>query len=271
MRAHGSHSQQHTTREPKVRAPGAARQKFATSPKVRAPKAARAQSGMTLIEVVIVVVIVALGASGLSFSLGALTKANLRAGAGKLGAAVRFAYNRAVMKGVTVRIAFDVPGTSFSIEEAGGRVTLARSDDERRESDEGGEEVVAVDPWVAAQNRVQEALKPTFGASPFKPLADNDGKAISRYTNVSLGRRVQVVKLIVPHHEDPLEQGKGGVHFFPGGMTEHAVIQLSDGADTIYSVEVHPLTGRARIRPGAYEPEQMIDDPSERDFSEVDP
>jgi hypothetical protein len=227
---------------------------------------------MTLIEVVIVVVIIALGASGLSFSLGALTKANLRAGAGKIGAAARFAYNRAVMKGVTVRIAFDVPGATFSIEEAHGRVTLARTDDERREADEeGGEEVVAVDPWAAAEKRVAEALKPTFGASPFKALVDGDGKAISRYTNVPLGRRVQVVKLIVPHHPDPLEQGKGAVHFFPGGMTEHAVIQLSDGGESIYSIELHPLTGRARIRPGAYEPEQLLDDPNERDFSEVDP
>ena len=40
---------------------------------------------------------------------------------------------------------------------------------------------------------------------------------MTRYQNVSLGRRVQMVKLIVPHQPEPVEQGKGAVHFFPGG------------------------------------------------------
>src|SRR5690349_22600741 len=90
------------------------------------------RSGMTLIEVIVVVVIVALAASGLSFSLGALTRTNLKAGAVKLAAAARFAHYRAVIQGSTVRIAFDLPGNTFSIEEARTKVALARIDDERR-------------------------------------------------------------------------------------------------------------------------------------------
>lgn len=226
---------------------------------------------MTLIEIVIVVVIIALGASGLSFSMGALTKASLRGGAGKLAAAMRYSYNRAVMKGTTVRVSFEVPGSTFSIEEAHGGVTLTRAEDERNEpTDEGAAPIAAADPWAAAQSRIGDALKPNLGASPFSSLSDNEGKAISRYTKVSLGRRVQIVKLLVPHHPDPLEQGPGAVHFFPGGMTEHAVIHLSDGGDTVYSIELHPLTGRAKIRPEAYEPRDFLDDPEERDISELD-
>lgn len=226
---------------------------------------------MTLIEIVIVVVIIALAASGLSFSLGAVTKANLRGGAGKLGSAMRYAYNRAVVKGTTVRISFEVPGTTFSIEEAHGGVTLARADDERRGgTDEGAPAIAAADPWEAAKSRISNALKPNLGASPFSALEGNDGKAISRYTNVSLGRRVQIVKLLVPHQPQPLDQGPGAVHFFPGGMTEHAVIHLSDGGDTIYSIELHPLTGRVHIRPEAYEPRDFLDDPEEKDVSELD-
>lgn len=226
---------------------------------------------MTLIEIVIVVVIIALGASGLSFSMGALTKAALRGGAGKLSSAMRYAYNRAILKGSTVRVSFDVPGNTFSIEEASGAVTLTRADDERREAtDEGAPAVAAADPWTAAQTRISEALKPSLGASPFSALSDNDGKPISRYTNVPLGRRVQIVKLLVPHEPTPLEQGQGAVHFFAGGMTEHAVIHLSDGGDTVYSIEVHPLTGRSRIRAEAYEPRDFLDDPEESDTSELD-
>jgi Tfp pilus assembly protein FimT len=227
---------------------------------------------MTLIEVVVVVVIIAITASGLSFSFNALARTNLKGGAGKLAAAARYAYNRAVIQGTTVRIGFAVPGNTFSIEEAHGKVTLARVEDERRKDslEEGGSEVVAVDPWAAARNRIEQALKPTLGATPFGPITSSTGQAIARYTDVALGRRVQIVKLIVPHQPAPLEQGKGGVHFFPGGMTEHAVLQLSDGGDTVYSVEIHPLTGRARVYPKAYEPDQLLGNPEDPDVSEVD-
>ncbi|MGD8859813.1 MAG: hypothetical protein PVI30_07365 [Myxococcales bacterium] len=226
---------------------------------------------MTLLEIIMVVVIIAVGASGLSFSLGALTKTNLKSGATKLGAAARYAYNRAIIQGTTVRIVFDIPGNSFSVEEAHGRVTLSRADDERR-FDEDGEStnVVAADPWAAAETRVSEAIKPTLGASPFGPLKSSSGDELTRFKDVGLGRRVQIVKLIVPHHPDPVEEGQAAVHFFPGGMTEHAVIHLSDGSDTVYSVEIHPLTGRARVRDEAYVPEELFGDPDDPEASEVD-
>lgn len=227
---------------------------------------------MTLIEVVVVVVIIALAFSGLSFSLGALTRTNLKAGAMKLAAAARFAHYRAVIQGSTVRIAFAVPGNTFSIEEARGQIALARADDERRKEtvEEGGEDIAAVDPWSAAKSRVDQALKPNLGSSPFGPLESASGASSTRYTNVALGRRVQIVKLIVPHEPTPLENGKGAVHFFPGGITEHAVIQLSDGGEGRFSVELHPLTGRAKIHPEAYEPEDLLGDPEKPDISEVD-
>jgi type II secretory pathway pseudopilin PulG len=226
---------------------------------------------MTLIELVVVVVIIALAASGLSFSLGALNKTNLKSGASRLAAAARFAYNRSIIRGTTVRIAFDVPGGSFSIEEANAHVTLARAKDERRKdsADKTGKDIVAVDPWASAKARISEVMKPTYGASPFKALANDDGKTLARYTKVSLGRRVQVVKLIVPHEPEPLEQGKGAIHFFPSGMTEHAVIQLSDGADSVFSVEINPLTGRCHIYARAYEPKKLLGDPDHPHESEV--
>jgi hypothetical protein len=88
---------------------------------------------------------------------------------------------------------------------------------------------------------------------------------MTRYQNVELGRRVQIVKLIVAHEPVPLESGRGSVHFFPSGMAEHAVIQVSDGSDTVFSVELHPLTGRAKIHPEAYAPAALLDDPDADD------
>ena len=68
---------------------------------------------------------------------------------------------------------------------------------------------------------------------------------------------------MTPREEEPRSEGEGGVYFFPGGVTEHTVIQLTDGSDTIYSIEIHPLTGNGRIYPYAYEPLSDLDDEGE--------
>jgi Tfp pilus assembly protein FimT len=227
---------------------------------------------MTLIEIIMVTVIIALAASGISFSVGALTRTNLKGSAGKIGAAMRYAYNRAVTQGTTVRIHFSVPGGAFSIEEAQNGVMVTRAADKKakKDLDAEGRPVDAVDPWASAQARLSTPDKPTVGSSPFAPLSTSDGKTLSRYTNVPLGRGVQIIKLIVPHEPEPLTQGEGSVHFFPGGLTEHAVIQLGDGRSGVYSVEVHALTGRIKVYNLAYEPRELLDEIDGEVVSEVD-
>ena len=54
-----------------------------------------------MIELMMVIVIIGLAASGLTFSLGALSRASLKSAAGRLAAASRYAYNRAVVQGTT--------------------------------------------------------------------------------------------------------------------------------------------------------------------------
>jgi hypothetical protein len=46
------------------------------------------------------------------------------------------------------------------------------------------------------------------------------------------------------------------------------VVQLTDASDTVYSVEIHPLTGRARLHDWAFEPEDLRD-ASDEDLSDV--
>lgn len=233
----------------------------------------RRREGMTLLELMLVLVLIGLAASGLTFSLGALSRASLKSAAGRLASASRYAYNRAIVQGTTTRLAFELGGNTFSIEEAHGEVTLVRPDDERAadgDGEEGSKRSGAVDPWAAARSAVEDALQPNLGASPFGPITSATGKTLERYQNVELGRRVQIVRLIVGHEPEPRESGLGAVHYFPSGLTEHAVVQLTDGREGLYSVEIHPLTGRAHIYAKEYEPEALLDDPDKPDLSEVD-
>lgn len=222
----------------------------------------RSLEGMTLLEIIMVTVILALAVSGISFSVGALTRTNLKGGAGKLGAAMRYAYNRAITHGKIVRVHFSIPGSTFSVEEAHSGVLMTRAKDkkEKKNLDANGQSVDSVDPWEAASQRINHPDKPSVGASPFSALTTEDGEPLKRYQNVSLGRGVQIIKLLVPHEPEPVTKGEGSVHFFPGGHTERAVIQLGDGRDGVYSVEVHPLTGHVRIHSEAYEPKELLDE-----------
>lgn len=209
---------------------------------------------MTLIEVLIVIVIVALASTGVVYSMSALTQANLRSGAMTVSAAARYAYNRAIAQGNTVRLVFDLDSSQMSFEEAHGRVTLARINDATRQQLEEGEEGTAVDPWAAARARLEKTIRPTFGASPFSPIAGR------RFAARPLASGVTVLRLVVPHEPEPRTEGRGSIYFFPGGQTEHAVVWLGDSSDRIYAVELHPLTGRARVHNYAYEPDVMLDD-----------
>ena len=68
------------------------------------------------------------------------------------------------------------------------------------------------------------------------------------------------LRVHTPHEPLPREEGKAYVYYFPGGVTEHSIIQLSDGEDRVYSVEIHPLNGRAVIHRFEYEPEFDLDE-----------
>jgi general secretion pathway protein H len=116
---------------------------------------------------------------------------------------------------------------------------------------------------------LQETFKPTLGASSFAPLG-GEGQGVSKFSQIPLGRRVRIVKLMVSHEPEPREKGEGAIYFFPGGQTEHAVLQLAQGDDRVYSVEISPLTGRGKVYSRAYQPEFLLGNPEESDRSEVE-
>ena len=217
----------------------------------------RTNRGFTLIEVILVIAIIAVVVTGATFGLGAITRTRLRSSAFKVVSAARFAYSRSLTQGTTTRLHFDFEKNTMAIEETDTPVTLAT--DEQLEDDPGQ----AVDPWDLARARLEQPLDPVRPRSPFQPITNESGKILKRYTAQPVGDAISIYALITPHETDKRTDGEGSVYFFPGGLTENAVIQLSDSSDTVYSVEIHPLTGNARIHKFAYEPLDELDDEGE--------
>jgi len=210
--------------------------------------------GFTLIEVILVVTIIAVVVTGATFGLGAVTRTRLRSASFRVMSAARFAYNRAITQGTTTRLHFDFEKDTMAVEESDAPVTLAT--DEQLESDAGG----AINPWDLARARLEKPLEPPELRSPFQPITNANGVVLKRYVAQPVGDGISVHALITPHELEKRVEGEGSVYFFPGGVTERAVIQLSDSSDTVYSIEIHPLTGNARIHNFAYEPLDDLDD-----------
>ena len=221
---------------------------------------AASQGAFSLIEILIVIVIMALAVAGLTMGFSALGRSRLRSAGVKIAAGAKFAYHRAITQGKTVRMVLDFDAGTLGFEEAHGRVTLrdtSRNDwtlDGDDEDDDG-----SVDAWSSAQANLESAITASIGRSPFGPIADEDGEPMERYQPRVLDG-VRFTRLFTPHELEPRESGKGYIYFFPGGHTEHAVVQLENPDLRVYSVEIHALTGRAEIFPHAVEPEELTEE-----------
>jgi hypothetical protein len=58
----------------------------------------------------------------------------------------------------------------------------------------------------------------------------------------------KVKSVFTPRVTDPITSGRAFIYFFPLGQTEPAIITLTDKKEqSVYSLVVHPITGRVRI------------------------
>lgn len=217
----------------------------------------------------IVLVIVALGASAASLGLGSVTRTNLKSACVRLMSLTRYAYHRALTNGSTVRVSLNLDQGTFGVSEAFGRVTLVRSDaplrtEAARDDDNGRDPGAGLDPWELAKRRIERPDDLSLPPSPFSKLTTPEGKVMERFKTQPIGNKIRIVRVIVAHEAAPKTEGTTDLFFFPSGLTQHAVIQLSDPSGTIFSVEVHPLTGKGSIHDAPYEPEVLMDDPNAR-------
>jgi len=204
-----------------------------------------------------VIAIIAVVVTGATFGLGAVTRTRLRSSAFRVASAARFAYNRSLTHGTTTRLRFDLDANTMAVEETETPVTLAT------EAQLDGDAGDAVDPWDLARSRLETPLNRIEPVSPFQPITNESGKVLERYGAQPIGDAISILALITPHETDKRTDGEGSIYFFPGGLTEHAVVQLTDSSETVYSVEIHALTGDAQIHNFAYEPLDELEDEGE--------
>ena len=199
---------------------------------------------MTLIELTIALAIAAMLVGVSIISMNALTHADLRSSAIELSGAIKFNYDRSIMEKRIQRLGMDLDKHVWWIEYTEDPFTLSqerlrgdegakRKEDGDLEDDDDGDSFFDDD----ADSEVKAALEGGKGAS-FVPDPDA-GEPRPLPGDIRFG------KVQTGHQEEPFTTGVAYLHFFRGGFTEPAEIELTDGEDVV-TLKVLPLTGRVR-------------------------
>lgn len=218
--------------------------------------------GFTLIEVLIALMVVALmmtiGVKGFR----SVSKSDLREATAHLSGAIRYMFDRASITGKYQRLVLDLnegqywpeasddkfyaPNQAETADERRKREAAEKeADDEQRKNAEKQAQAFANSPGSGANTsfdmsklevgefRPKHARFAAFKETALKPVRLKKLRIRSFYT---------------PRMTDPVTSGRAYLYFYPMGQTEPAIITLSDDSgESVYSLVVHPITGRVRI------------------------
>lgn len=219
-----------------------------------------AQRGLTLIEVVIAIALIAVLSGSLLFGKNALVGSRVKSAATLIMSSVRFGLTRANATGKPTRLVIDLDKKQLSIEEASGSVMLR----EKGGDQTGGAEAATVAETKARQEADRIIEGPRAPRARFSKLSGVSGAIEELANGRALGEGVEIVQVRTEHDEEYVREGRAYIYFWPGGTTERAVVQLKKAGDKAASLTVvlSPLTGRARIESGA------VDFPEPRGFDQ---
>jgi general secretion pathway protein H len=200
------------------------------------------QGGITLIEVLVVISILALVMMLATPMVSGVTAANLRAASESVAGAIRYMFNVSAMTGAYCRLQLDLQGTAYRAECADRPFYLSKTletatnEGEREEKDdEEDEKRLSSDEEEMAE---RQKLKPNFRelkTTLMKKAALPDG--------------VRFDGIWTSHQRDRFTKGQGHLYFFPGGFTEKAYIHIVDEKGAAYTLIVNQLTGKVTVEP----------------------
>jgi len=205
------------------------------------------QRGLTLVELLIVIALIAVLGGTVLMGPGMLEGSRLKSAATLIVSGVRLGLARASTTGRPTRLAFDLDNGNLTLEEADTSVLLR---EHTKDSSSGSAPATALEKTAQAESdRILQgphAPRATFHAVPgFNASADQKGPSRS------LGSGVQFISVQTEHDDDPRSSGRAYLYFFPGGTTERASVQLKRrGDDGGLTVSISGLTGRAKIERG---------------------
>jgi general secretion pathway protein H len=218
------------------------------------------QRGLTLIEVVIAIALVAVLTGSMLFGRNMLVGSRMKAAATLIVSSVRFGLTRANTTGKPARLVLDFDKKQVSIEESSTSLMLR---EKGKDPSAGAMPASSAEAKVRAESeRIVEG--PRAARPSFSKLTGVSGAIEELSQGRPLGEGVELVQVRTEHDEQEVTEGRAYIYFWPGGTTERAIVQLKKAGDkeAALTVVLSPLTGRAKIEKGA------VDFPEPRGFDE---
>jgi general secretion pathway protein H len=261
-----------------------------------------AQRGMTLIEILIVMGVIALIVGMAVVGFGAGRNAEVSRATTQVANLARYAYDKARVTGDYYRLLIDLDESSIALQQGDDRMYLPATgrdgkileidaDKLQEQSDRDKRAEESYNRSVQAQVYDNEASGgggggdgaaaeegEDAGYDPYAaqrrtvprrrpPLFDSfeDENALSELAKpIKLPEGVKIVYVRTADDIKPITKGQASLFFFPRGQTQEAHIQIEDEEveDGRYTIKVQPLTGRVTIVDG-HEDLVLPEDPTD--------
>ncbi len=227
-------------------------------------------SGFTLIEIMVVIAIVGLMVGGAIKGLRSLRRTDLREATTHMSGAVRYLFDRASTTGKVHRLVIDLETGKYWAEisddrfyvphEAESEQALRTREDKEAEQDE--------EERRRREEREKNSGTPSSSSFDLSKLEVADFRPkrarFAAFKEMALKpvqlKKAKLKSVYTPRVIDALTSGRAYLYFFPLGQTEPAIITLSDmSGEHVYSLVVHPITGRVKIY------NEQVDPPAGRD------
>ena len=219
--------------------------------------------GLTLIEIIVVLAIIAVVVVGTLVGSNQLPSARLKRSATMLVSAIKVAFTRATSTSRDLRIVLDFGHEQIWIEEADIPMLVQSKDlagaggadpvtDLERAAIAAGEDIIKGPPIP----------KPHFHAIEQFGFGDVEGGKGGK----PLQQGITFRSVQAAHDDTAHTRGRAYLYFWPGGLTERASIQLrigdSEEESRTLTLIVSPLTGRVSIKGGPVDIVKPTDDKS---------
>lgn len=208
------------------------------------------QRGLTLIEISIALLIVALLLLVAVPSIEAVAGVRAREEAGRLSGAIRYLYGQSALTGKTCRLRFDLDEQSYSAQCTEQRFTVSGTPEKSRDGRKIDEEedrsisrttYSVQDELLGSSQALREKVEK---AADFSDFTDEEIQPRKMPEGANLA-------VWTARQTERYTSGEAFIYFFPQGHTERAQVYVSDDAgDDVYTLIVSPLSGKVRVEFG---------------------
>lgn len=219
--------------------------------------ALRHHRGMTLIEVLVVMTIIA-GILGVSlYVVNSVNATALKDEANRLTAAIKYTYSQAAINNSRYRLVIDLEAGSYHTEVVQSALTKQNEKtDEQREAEED-----FMTEEARALGRKKRAERSLFSKEESDPFGINRQVSYQRVQESvlkpgKLGAGVRVLKVYASSPE-AIEDGQAYINFYPNGQQDAVIVVLEDEGRVI-SLKTEPLTGRVMLYGEELDPERTF-------------